>query len=375
MAHPPDNRAGTTDTSPRPDPAPGVRIAGARSGGSVLVVDDMEDMRELISELLTRDGYSVRQASDGAEALDAIQREMPDLILSDVVMPDVGGFELCRRLKAGRTTRLIPIVLITALNEREDRLQGIRAGADDFLQKPFDSTELLARVASLIRVKRFTDELDSAESVILSLALTVEAREPYTSGHCQRMAAYAAAFGIHLGLSDEQIAALHRGGYLHDLGKIAVPDAILGKPGPLTPDEFEVMKRHTVVGEALCGELRALRPVRPIVRSHHERLDGSGYPDGLCGDHVPLLAQIMGVVDVYDALTTDRQYRAALSEEVACAALIEHVERGWRSRTLVNEFVVLCHTRGFRKLTTLPAALPRPSVDITDIGHPGLTGS
>src|SRR5688572_7328693 len=332
----------------------------ARSRGSVLIADDLADTRELVSELLEREGYRVLQAADGAEALDAVQREMPDLILSDVMMPQVDGFELCRRLKADRATRLIPVVLVTALHERSDRLEGIRAGADDFLQKPFDSTELMARVASLIRLKRFTDELDSAESVILSLALTVEAREPYTSGHCQRMAAYGAAFGAHLGLSEDEIAALHRGGYLHDLGKIAVPDAILGKPGPLTPDEFEIMKRHTVVGEALCGELNALRPVRAIVRSHHERLDGSGYPDGLCGDNVPLLAQIMGVVDVYDALTTDRQYRAALSEEVACAMLMEHVERGWRSHELVYEFVALCRTSSFQKLTTLPAELPRP---------------
>lgn len=368
MAHHRDNE---------PEPASRVTVAAPpsahpasalpRKGGRVLVVDDMADTRELISELLTHDGYSVRQACDGAEALDEIERDMPDLILSDVVMPHVGGFDLCRRLKAGAATRLIPIVLITALNERQDRLEGIRAGADDFLQKPFDSTELLARVASLIRVKRFTDELDSAESVILSLALTVEAREPYTGGHCQRMAAYAAAFGIHLRLSEEEVAALHRGGYLHDLGKIAVPDAILGKPGPLTPAEFEVMKRHTIVGEALCGDLRALKPVRAIIRSHHERLDGSGYPDGLRGDHVPLLAQIMGVVDVYDALTTDRQYRAALSADVACAALVEHADQGWRSRSLVNEFVTFCRTHGFRRLAGLTAELPRPSVDVTDV--------
>ena len=367
MGHPPDSSPGAR-VPQRPDlTTVAAPVALPRPGGSVLVVDDLEDTRELITELLIHEGYSVRQASDGAAALEAVEREMPDLILSDVLMPRINGFELCRQLKAGRMTRLIPVVLITALNEREDRLQGIRAGADDFLRKPFDSTELLARVASLIRVKRFTDELDSAESVILSLALTVEAREPYTSGHCQRMAAYAAAFGAHLGLGDEAIAALHRGGYLHDLGKIAVPDSILIKPGPLTDAEFEIMKRHTIIGEALCGELRALRPVRPIVRSHHEKLDGSGYPDGLRGDDVPLLAQIMGIVDVYDALTTDRQYRAALSEEVACAALAEHVDRGWRSRELVNEFVVLCATSGFRKLIALPTAVPRPAVDLADV--------
>jgi putative two-component system response regulator len=321
-----------------------------RQPGTVLVVDDLDDTRELVTELLTRAGYTVLAAADGAEALEAIERALPDLVLSDVMMPNVNGFELCRRLKAVAATRLIPVVLVTALNERQDRLEGITAGADDFLTKPFDSTELLARCASLIRMKRFTDELDSAESVILSLALTVEAREPYTSGHCHRMAAYAAAFGMHLGLANDDVAALHRGGYLHDLGKIAVPDAILSKPGPLTRDEFEVMKTHTVVGESLCGQLRVLRPVRPIVRSHHERLDGSGYPDGLRGNDVPLLAQIMAIVDVYDALTTDRQYRAALSDEIACAELTGDAERGWRSRALVDEFVAICRTGRLKEM-------------------------
>jgi putative two-component system response regulator len=321
-----------------------------RQPGTVLVVDDLDDTREIVTELLTTAGYTVLAAADGAEALEAVERALPDLVLSDVMMPNVNGFELCRRLKADASTRLIPVVLVTALNERHDRLEGITAGADDFLTKPFDSTELLARCASLIRMKRFTDELDSAESVILSLAMTVEAREPYTSGHCHRMAAYAAAFGMHLGLGNEDVAALHRGGYLHDLGKIAVPDAILSKPGPLTRDEYEVMKTHTVVGESLCGQLRVLRPVRPIVRSHHERLDGSGYPDGLRGNEVPLLAQLMGIVDIYDALTTDRQYRAALSDEIACAELTGDVERGWRSRALVDEFIAICRTGRLKEM-------------------------
>jgi putative two-component system response regulator len=325
-----------------------------RHPGTILVADDLDDTRDFIAELLRGAGYTVNAVADGVAALKEVARQLPDLVLSDVMMPNMNGFELCSRLKADPVTRLIPLVLITALNEREDRLAGIRAGADDFLRKPFDSTELLARVASLIRVKRYTDDLDSAESVILSLALTVEAREPYTSGHCQRMAAYAAAFGFHLGLRDADIAALHRGGYLHDLGKISVPDSILSKPGPLTKDEFEVMKRHTLVGETLCGELRVLRPVRPIVRSHHERLDGSGYPDGLCGRDVPLLAQIMGIVDVYDALTTTRQYRAALSEEIACAALAADAERGWRSPDLVREFVALCRSGEFRGAIAKP---------------------
>jgi len=232
--------------------------------------------------------------------------------------------------------------LVTSLSEREDRLAGINAGADDFLIKPIDPNELKARVRSLVHLKRFTDDLDSAESMILSLARTVEARDAHTSGHCERMASFAAAFGLALDLPTEDIAALHRGGYLHDVGKIGIPDAVLLKPGRLTPAEFEQVKRHTVIGDSLCGDLRLLRRVRPIVRHHHERLDGSGYPDGLAGDAIPLLAQITGIVDVFDALTSDRVYRKALSNAVACRVLLQETDRGWHRADLVARFVSLC---------------------------------
>src|SRR5919106_1053234 len=208
-----------------------------KNSGKVVVIDDVEENLELISGVLARDGYTVVGARDGAAGLDLVLHERPDLVLTDVVMPRMNGFELCRRLKDDRETRLIPVVLVTGLAERENRIEGINAGADDFLTKPIDAHELKARVRSLVRLKRFTDDLDSAESMIMSLALTVEARDPYTSGHCERMAAYAAALGVYLDLADEEVAALHRGGYLHDVGKIAIPDAILQKPGPLTPDE------------------------------------------------------------------------------------------------------------------------------------------
>lgn len=309
------------------------------SHDNILVVDDLEPNREVLRRSLVRDGYHVRTACDGAEALDLIASVPPDLVLSDVMMPKVNGFDLCRRLKGDRVTRLIPVVLVTALSDREHRIEGIKAGADDFLSKPIDTHELSARVQSLLRLKRFTDDLDCAESVILSLALTVEARDVCTGGHCERMARYASAFGTYLGMSDEEIAALHRGGFLHDVGKVGVPDAVLLKKGKLTPDEFEIMKRHTTIGDALCGDLRILRAVRPIVRSHHERADGSGYPDGLSGPAIPMLAQIMGVVDVFDALTTARVYRDALSVETAIAELEAEVRRGWRERGLVQAFI------------------------------------
>jgi putative two-component system response regulator len=319
-----------------------------KNSGKVVVIDDVEENLELISDVLGRDGYTVVGAQDGAAGLDLVLRERPDLVLTDVVMPHMNGFELCRRLKDDRDTRLIPVVLVTGLAERADRIEGINAGADDFLTKPFDAHELMARVRSLVRLKRFTDDLDRADSVILSLGLTVEARDRYTMGHCERMARFGGAFGAHLNLSDDEISALHRGGYLHDVGKVGIPDAILMKSGPLEPGERALMEKHPAIGEGLCGDLRLLKPVRPIVRWHHERLDGTGYPDRLRGDTIPLLAQMMGIVDVFDALTTDRVYRNRLSWDDACHVLQQEVAHGWRSAHLVGDFIALCRSGRLR---------------------------
>ena len=251
--------------------------------GSVLIVDDIAGNARLVEALLAPDGHAVRTAGGGAEALRLVRAEPPDLVLMDVMMPHVDGFEACRAIKQDPSTRLIPVVLVTSLDDTASRIRGIEAGADDFVSKPFNAPELRARVRSLLRIKRYTDELDSAESVIVSLALTIEARDSTTDGHCQRLAQYASALGRTLGLDEEDVSALARGGFLHDVGKIGIPDAVLLKPGPLAPDEYELIKQHTVIGDRLCGELRSLRRVRPIVRHHHERLDGSGYPDGCAG--------------------------------------------------------------------------------------------
>ena len=280
-------------------------------------------------------------ASDGEEALEMVGSAQPDLVVMDVMMPKLNGYDVCEQIKRNPATRLTPVVLVTALHERERKIQGINAGADDFLTKPVDPHELKARASSLVRLKRYTDDLDSAESVIMSLALVIEARDAYTDGHCQRLAAYATALGSALQLSEDEIAALFRGGYLHDVGKVGIPDELLLKTGRLSDAEYRRIKEHPVIGDRLCGELRSLRQVRPIVRHHHERLDGSGYPDGLKGDDIPLLAQIMGIVDVYDAITTTRPYKAAATAEQAYAELMEEVERGWRRRDLVEAFITL----------------------------------
>jgi putative two-component system response regulator len=317
------------------------RIDAVRSAGKVLVVDDEAANVRLLNTLLTREGYVVVTASDGEEALAMVASAHPDLVLMDVLMPKLSGYEVCERIKHNPATRLTPVVLITALHQQEHKIQGINAGADDFLTKPVDPHELRARAHSLVRLKRYTDDFDSAESVIMSLALVIEARDAYTDGHCQRLASYATKLGTALDLSEEEHAALFRGGYLHDVGKIGIPDAILLKPGRLSDGEYRQIKDHPVIGDRLCGELRSLRQVRPIVRYHHERLDGSGYPDGLKGDQIPLLAQIMGIVDVYDAITTTRPYKSAWTADEAYAELLQEVKRGWRRKDLVDTFIAL----------------------------------
>lgn len=308
------------------------------SSASLLIADDDETSARLLKRMLTREGHHVAVVSTAAAALAACAAAPPDLVLIDLVARG-DGFRVCRSLKEQAATRLIPVVIVTSQFDRAGRLRAIEAGADDFLKKPFDSFELRARITSLVRLKRYTDELDSAESVILGLGATIEARDPTTQGHCQRLARYASTLGRILGLDGADLDALERGGYLHDIGKIAVPDCVLLKDGKLDPQESRVMREHPIVGDALCAGLRSLRSVRPIVRHHHERLDGSGYPDGLKNGAVPLLAQIVGLVDVFDALTTHRPYREPLTRDGALDALREEADKGWRDRVLVDAFV------------------------------------
>ena len=305
----------------------------------VLVVDDTESVRSLFRKLLSSDGHDVVAAADGAAALEAVQRHRPDVVLLDVDMPAMDGLEVCRRLKADPGTRLTPVVMVTGQTDLNDRLRGIEAGADEFLSKPVHPQELRVRVRSLSRVKHLIDALDSAEAAFVTLALTIEARDPSTNGHCERLALHAVRLGRALGLAGEELDALHRGGYLHDVGKVGVPDAVLLKPGPLTKDEFELMKKHPVVGDSLCAPLQSLRNVRPIVRGHHERLDGSGYPDALRGYEVPVLAQIVGIVDVFDALTSERPYRTALTADIAGQYLVGEAAKGKFDRRFVEAFL------------------------------------
>jgi putative two-component system response regulator len=313
-------------------------LLSGRRQQTILVVDDIPMNGDLLKEMLASRGYRTIAVENAAAAEAEIRREAPDLILLDVVMPGKSGYELCRELKEDSKTRLIPIVMITGLTDREDRLKGIEAGADDFLIKPISPEELFARVSSLLKLKEFTDELETADSVLCTLGLSVEARDPYTEGHCERLAQNATDLGRFLGLEEESVVALRRGGYLHDLGKIAVPDEILKKGSDLTPAEWAIMKQHPVTGETICRPLRSLRLVLPIIRHHHEHSDGSGYPDGLREAEIPLLPRILQVVDIYDALRTARPYKPALAHEHAAVTMRNEARSGLWDGELVAEF-------------------------------------
>jgi putative two-component system response regulator len=308
------------------------------SPATILLADDNEALRETLQYMLRAHGYRVLCASDGDSALRELAANSVDAILLDVQMPARSGFSVCREIKSHPETRLIPVILITGLGTSDCRVEGIESGADDFLCKPVRKQELLARVRSLVNLKRYTDELESAESVLCTLARSIEAKDPCTEGHCDRLSHYAVALGESLGLSEELCVALRRGGIVHDIGKVMVPESILLKPGPLTPEERGIIELHPAAGERICAPLKSFRNVLPIIRHHHEKQNGTGYPDHLSGEDIPLTARILQTVDLYDALTTARPYRAALSSARAFEILHEECDRGWWDRNLLDHF-------------------------------------
>jgi putative two-component system response regulator len=309
------------------------------SGGRILVVDDDYLVGHLLVSILTAAGHAVAHVQDGAAALEAIFDRPPDLILLDLDMPNLGGFEVCEHVKRDPATRLIPIVIITGRDPQDARVRAWDLGADEFLAKPFQAVEVLARCRALLRAKRLTDELDSAQSVLYAFARAVEAKCPYTLGHSERVTRYAVELAGRVGLTQEEIDVLRRGGLLHDIGKIAIPDAVLNKAGPLTREEYDIVKQHPVQGERIVQPLRSLQSALPLIRWHHERCDGRGYPDGLFGGAIPLAVRILSVADVYDAVSSGRPYRPALPLRKCLELLREDADRGGLDPELVELFV------------------------------------
>jgi putative two-component system response regulator len=311
---------------------------------TVLVLAGQEINRRVLKGVLKVEGYRILESSHPRDALTLIERERVDLIVLGGVTPESSGLEFCRAVKASRDTRFIPIILLSSMQGEELEIEGISSGADAFLVQPPPPALIRARVRAMLRHKQAIDSLDEADAVLIALAQAVEHRDSRTAGHCERLAIMSTSLGAALGLSRAQLIALYRGGYLHDVGKVAVPDAILFKAGPLDEDEWVVMKKHVIEGVKICSPARALAAVLPIVRGHHEKWDGSGYPDGLRGEEIPLLARILQVADVFDALISARPYKPALPVAEALRILDEEVQKGWRDPALVDLLRQFCTT-------------------------------
>ena len=306
---------------------------------TVLIVDGADLNRRVVKATLSALGPRFLEARLPSEAFGILQRERVDLVICDMFLPELNGMEFCRKLKASRSTQLTPVLMLTSVQGDEHEVDGLTSGADEYLLQPAHPTVLRARVQSMLRHKAVLDSLDEVESILFTLAQAVEERDKCTSDHCRRLSYFSVELGIRLGLGRNDLLALHRGGYLHDIGKIGIPDSILNKKGELTAEEWHVMRSHVTRGEEICRPMKSLEAVLPIVRHHHEKWDGTGYPDNLKAEKIPVLARILQIADVYDALTSERPYKKALSSEAACRLLEAEAAKGWRDPELVPVFV------------------------------------
>ena len=307
----------------------------------ILVVDDEMANRLLLHGILGPHGYEIYEASDGEEALEMVEKIKPDLVLLDVVMPRKNGFEVCQVLKSSNKTKLIPIVMLTSLDQLQDKLRGVDLGADDYINKPFNLAELTTRVKALLSLKHYTDELEYVHDVLTSIANIVESRDYYTHNHCKNVVKYSVAIAKIMNVSEDDIEIIRLGADFHDIGKIAIPDSILLKPGKLTAEEFEVMKTHAAVGAELLKPMKTMEKVLPLIRNHHEKLDGTGYPDGWKGDEIPLPIRILSVVDIYEALISKRTYKDSMAPEKAFGILKEEAGKGWWDMRVVENLMMV----------------------------------
>ena len=330
----------------------------------ILLVDEVELNRRLIKALLKTSGYEILEAQKPSEALALLAERSIDLVIVDQVQQEMTGPEFCRLVKRERKTQLIPVMITSSVQGLENEVAGFESGADELLIKPLQPTLVRTRVRSMLRNKALIDSLEEAEAILFALAQSVEHRDRYTGLHCERLAAYSIALAQALGLNWRDQLALYRGGYLHDIGKVAIPDSILFKRGLLNDEEWKTMRLHTIRGEEICKPMKTLAPVLPIIRSHHERWDGTGYPDGLKGEAIPLLARILQVADIYDALTTSRPYKPAFTHDHAVQLMLEEAQRGWRDPELVTLFAeVAKRTREPQKPAWIGGATMQESLE------------
>jgi putative two-component system response regulator len=310
---------------------------------TILVADHLDLNQRILRTLFESEGYRVLAAVNAVEALEILDREPVDLAVLDMFVPDMGGMECCRRIRGNRRTELIPVLMLSSSKGVEHEIAGIGSGADGYLGRPYHPEVLRTRVRSMLRHKATVDRLEESETILLAMAQAVEQRDNNTAGHCERLAALGVAMGMAMELPSQHLLALHRGGYLHDIGKIGMPDSVLFKRGPLSEAEWRTMRTHTIKGEEICRPMKCLAPVLPIIRSHHERWDGTGYPDGLSGNGIPLLARVLQFADIYDALTATRSYKTAMTSAEALRVMQEETDRGWHDPDLMRLFLRLQH--------------------------------
>lgn len=288
---------------------------------TILLVEDSDVLRQGLKSLLEQENYEVVTGGNGLEALEKLETVTPDLILADILMPKMDGYALFEAIRSRPEWISIPFIFLTARRERKHILAGKRLGAEDYLLKPISPDDLLTAIRS--RLGRSQQLLlaqlqESYETSLIMLANAIEVRDPYTRGHVERVMNYAQTIAENLGWSSEEIDNLRFGSILHDIGKIHIPEQILTKAGPLSEDEWVEMKMHPEVGVELIKDIPYLAPAVPVIRYHHERWDGSGYPLGLVGEKIPAIARIVAIADSFDAMTTERPYRKELSPGEAC---------------------------------------------------------
>ena len=306
---------------------------------SILIVDDLNIHLELMEAIFEKEGCHVVTAHNADEALRLLEKSSPDLAILDVMMPGMSGYDLCKRLKEKSGARFFPIVLVTSLSELEDKIAGIEAGADDFITKPFKSIELTTKVRSLLKFKKLQEELDHSESVILTLAVALESKDPYTKGHSERVGNFSAEFAAFIGLPEKEQVIIRKAGIIHDIGKIGIGDHILHKSSILTKEEVIFIEQHAVIGEKICRPLHSLSVILPIIRHHHERWDGEGFPDGLKGEQIPVMARILSIVDTFDAMVSERPYRKPISVKKALKKMEEEENFGQWDPGLLEKFI------------------------------------
>lgn len=310
----------------------------------ILIVDENPLSRMTAFDLLSLEDYEVIEL-DGVEPIfEGIIEQNPDLILLDAMMRQVDSFLLCRQLKGNHLTANIPIVFTTLTDSRAERIKAMEAGGSDVLVKPLNRIELSTRVKSLLNQKNLNQGLNPTEQLLLTIAKAVDNRA-VTKGGSIRVATLVRLFGRYLGLNALEIENLAFAAHLHDIGTIAIPDAVMLKVGELTADEKELIRQHVLLGEEICQPLHNRSGVLPIVRHHHEKWDGSGYPDGLSGNSIPYLAQIFQVIDIYDALTSDRPHKRAYSPNEALQIMDEEVQKGWRNPKLIEQFTIFIRSQ------------------------------